>query len=542
MLNTKKDFEECLKKIINPVKNYYTEGFAGIKCGHTSACYSEQIATMEGFARILWGLAPFWCGNDEDGEFQKIYLEGIINGTNPQHEEYWGILGDYDQRLVETAALGLTLILAPDKIWTPLSETEKTNFYKWLSQVNYIKPADNNWHFFSLLVNLGFKTVGMPYDYEKMEYSLSRVESFYKGNGWYSDGDTNQMDYYISFAIHFYSLIYARIMERDDVKRSELFKKRAMEFAKDFIYWFDEDGSALAFGRSLTYRMAQCCFWSACIFAEIEPFSLGVMKGIISRNIDWWLEKPIFDNGGILSIGYAYPDLCMSEGYNAFGSPYWSLKAFLILALDDEHPFFVAEPLPLPQLNDIHVIKEAKMVIHRINGYVTAITAGQWPHWDLTHVAEKYSKFIYSSRYAFSVPRSYYGLENAGTDNMLVFVKDNMCYVRRECIESTINDDGSVYSKWSPLDNVVVRTLVTPTKTGHIRKHTVTCDKEYTAYDCSFAKPDELDEVTGVGEKKIIYSTPNSNIMNPTTKLTAQKYTFSPGENQVVTEFIYNNT
>ena len=71
------------------------------------------------------------------------------------------------------------------------------------------------------------------------------------------------------------------------------------------------------------------------------------------------------------------------------------------------------------------------MVIQRVNGCVWAITAGQWANWNVIHVAEKYSKFVYSSKYAFSIPHSYYILENAGTINCspntnLIFPETNI--------------------------------------------------------------------------------------------------------------------
>lgn len=47
-----------------------------------------------------------------------------------------------------------------------------------------------------------------------LEEYLEGLETFYLGEGWYRDGDSGQKDYYISFAIHFYSLIYAVVMER----------------------------------------------------------------------------------------------------------------------------------------------------------------------------------------------------------------------------------------------------------------------------------------------------------------------------------------
>ena len=390
-----------------------------------------------------------------------------------------------------------------------------------------------------MIVNLGFRQIGKPYNRAVVDKLLDRIESFYIGDGWYTDGNTWQIDYYIAFAIHFYSLIYAKVMENDDPVRSGIYKERACIFAQDFIHYFADDGSALAFGRSMTYRFAQCCFWSACVYAGIEPFPLGVMKGIIVRNIEWWLDKPIFDNGGILTIGYAYPNICMSEEYNAFGSPYWALKSFLVLALDDEHPFFKAEPLPLPELKRLHIIKKANLVIQRINGYVVALTAGQWANWNPLHVAEKYSKFAYSSKYAFSVPRSYYCLDDAGSDSMLVFVKDDMCYVRRKCTEIKIDDDGTINSKWSPLDGIVVETSIIPTKTGHMRTHTVAAAYDITAYDCSFATADDCGKLYGIGELVGFSCGPNSNIMNPETKMKAIKYDFKKGITSVKTEVVY---
>lgn len=540
MLNSKQDFVEYFKNIIEPLPRYYTNGCAGIQLGNFSASYTDSVSRMEAFARILWGLGPLWGGGESAGELDGICLQVIINGTNPEHEEYWGDLCDYDQRTVETAAIGLALILAPHKIWDPLTDEQKDRFAKWLYKVGEVKSGDNNWQFFPAIANLGLKSVGAPYRKEVFDFAISRYDAFYRGGGWYHDGNTDQADYYIAWAIHFYSLIYARVMENEDPENSKKFKERAMLFAKDFIYWFDEDGSAIAIGRSLTYRFAQCSFFSACVFAGIEPFSMGVMKGIISRHLEWWASKPIFDNGGVLSVGYAYPNLLMSESYNAFGSPYWALKSMLVLALEENHEFFRAEPLPLPKLDSVRIIPQAKMVIQRINGYVVALTSGQWALFEPDHVAEKYSKFAYSSRYAFSVPHSAYTLFKAAPDSMLAFEVDKLIFTRRKCEEYRINDDGTIYSKWSPYRGICVETTLIPTDVGHVRRHTVTCDSEYVAYDCAFATPSGNGcELIGEGTKMTVLPSPNTNLMNPKTTINAIKYCFPKGTTTVETTVIY---
>lgn len=532
MLYSKKDFQECLVRMLQPLKECFTEGRAGVCCGATGAIYDKKTALLEAFARPLWGLAPFWGGGGSGESFDGLYQEGIINGTDPDHPEYWGKIEDFDQKLVETAAIGLALILAPHKVWEPLSELQKKRFADWLLQVNRVKCPDNNWNFFIILVNLGLKNVGAVYDREKIKIAVEHINSFYKGNGWYSDGATSQADYYIAFAMHFYGLIYAKVMEKEDKEQSDIFKKRAELFAVDFIYWFAEDGSALAFGRSLTYRFAQCSFWCACIFAEITPFPMGIMKGIICRNLRWWLQKPIFDNGGVLSIGYAYPNLNMSEEYNAPGSPYWALKAFLILALEDEHEFFKVKELPLPPLDTLHVVSEANMVIQRINGYVIALTSGQWVEWNMMHKAEKYSKFAYSSKYAFCIPRTYCKPDGAGTDSMLFFWKDNMCHVRGKCLDSCIFKDGTVYSKWSPYKGMMVETFLIPTPTGHMRRHVIESEECCVAYDCAFAADGEEGAISGNGGEKVsIDCVPNVSLMFPKTTMKAVQYNIKKGKN-----------
>ena len=539
MLNTKNDFIDCLDRIIKPLKSYYTPGKAGIKCGNTGVMYGDDIARLEGMARVLWGLSPLWAGGGNIDDFAEIYKTGIANGTDPAHKEYWGEMTCCSQRMVEAAPLGFALVMSPDKVWEPLTAKQKDAFAAWLYRINETTCPENNWLFFRIIVNLGLKNVGERYSEEKIKADIEQIHRMYKGNGWYSDGFSAQMDYYIAFAMHFYGLIYAKIMEREDPENSKIFKERAIRFAEDFIYWFDENGSAVAFGRSLTYRFAQCCFWSACVYAGIEPFDLGIIKGIISRNIEYWLNCDVFDNGGILSIGYEYPNLMMSEEYNSYGSPYWALKAFLILALDDDHEFFKCEIKPLPKLSKLRVIPEANMVIQRQYGYPVILTGGQWVEWGMKFIAEKYSKFAYSSRYSFCVSCGNTSVKYISADSMLIFEKDTMYYMRRKCNNTSISDDGTLYSEWSPFEGVFVKTYITPIEGGHIRKHIIESDGNYTVYDGAFAVPDNSGDIDGNGEKVVIRSAPNMNLSNNLTRTKAMKYNVIKGINEIETRVFY---
>ena len=154
-MHSKKDYEELMLKILNPLKPYYSEGKAYLNIGNTAAVYRDKAAWIEGFSRPLWALAPYYARPEsKDKDFAEIYLEGLKNGTNPFHREYWGEISDYDQVIVEMAAMGLALVLAPDTFFYPMSEQEQKNFAAWLYTINDHKYPDNNWVMFQVIVNL----------------------------------------------------------------------------------------------------------------------------------------------------------------------------------------------------------------------------------------------------------------------------------------------------------------------------------------------------------------------------------------------------
>lgn len=487
-LQSRNDLRMALTQLIHPLKPYYSEGFARLHLGHTSASYADDVAEMEGFSRVLWGLVPLLAGGDHDALWE-ICLLGIIHGTDPTHEEYWGSIQDYDQRIVEMAAFGYALALIPERIWEPLNEQEKHNLYAWLNQINDHRIYDCNWLFFNVLVNLGFKKVGAPYDRKYMEKNLQRIDSFYLQDGWYADGVQGHSDYYVPFAIHFYSLIYAKLMEEEDPGRSQLYKERAKLFAQDFIYWFSADGSAIPYGRSMTYRFAQSAFWSALVYAGVEPFPLGVLKGVILRNLRWWFYRPIFASDGTLTIGYAYPNLVMAENYNSPGSPYWALKGFLPLALPEDHSFWQCVELPLPELNLLSVQRAPHLVVCRQkeNNHVLAFNSGHGSTNEHTHTSAKYEKFAYSTFFGFSVPRAEWGLAQGAYDSMLALSEgDHLYRVKRKCEDVSIDGDV-IYAKWKPWADVEVRTWIIAGAPWHIRVHHIRSRRNLDAAEGGFA-------------------------------------------------------
>ena len=558
ILSSKKDFQELLLELINPLLPYYSEEKAELILGVTATNYDQKAIRLEAFSRPLWGLVPFWAGGGESAEFEEIYPKGLAAGTNPKSKEYWDGFHNSDQRFVEMAAISYALILTPDKVWEPLNEEEKENLCNWLYGINEYELPVCNWRMFAVLVNVALKKLGREYSAEKLEYYLDGTDSFYLGDGWYQDGDSQQKDYYVSFAIHFYSLFYAKVMEKEDPERCKLFKDRAEIFAKQFIYWFDDDGAALPFGRSLTYRFAQVSFWCACLMADVTPFPIGVMKGLIVRHLCDWMKKPVFDRNGILTIGYGYPNLIMGEMYNGPGSPYWSLKTFAVLMLPDEHPFWTTDAEPMPVLKEQMALPYADMLIHRYPNHITAYAPGKYSPNGLGHTPEKYGKFAYDTRFSINVAKSAFEMHEAAPDSMLAFYINGYVYVRRIC-ESFSVSEKNIVSVWVPYPGINVETIIIPTQKGHIRKHIIESSIECEAYDCGFAVEIDVEgekltkaagmaqaennyslcrvtSVCGEGEGTIIIADPNTNLLHPMTRIPAVCYCIHEGKNEIITE------
>ncbi len=565
---SKQDYQNNLFDLLNAVLPHYTDGDSRLVLGYTGAGYSENIANIEAFARVLWGLAPYLSGGGSNEQLENIYLRGITKGTDPKAPEYWGTPDDYSQLFVEMAAISLGMILAPQKLWDPLSPEAKSNLTAWLGTINDHALWLTNWAFFGVLVNVALLKVGSDrFNQQALDKCLSNINSLYVGDGWYTDAyPYSQFDYYNAFAFHFYGLLYATFMQERDPVQSQQFKERANIFGQQFVYWFDKTGAAVPYGRSLTYRFAEAAFFSACIYAGIEPLPLATMKGIIERHLEYWWQSHMRDFSGILTIGYRYPNLIMAENYNAPGSPLWALKTFLVLGLPDNHPYWSTKAVDFPAFDEIKTLDRAKMIMVNSGDTATLLPAGLYDEpYPLGHYEEKYAKFAYSSKYGFSVRKENVSLALMAPDSDLVF-KVGDIFVGRKAPSKVQISNGTITTQWSPFPGIDVTTVITPTLHGHSRRHTIVSWQNCVAYDCGFSHPleyknyaAETDNVTAqvrsdLGsctvylhdldgnieqtEGVIIQAAPNTNLLFPRTSIPAVKFSVREGITNVLTSII----
>lgn len=559
-LETRVDLQRSLLELLAPLAPRFTPGNTGLHLGNAGAHYSARVALMEGWSRTLWGVGPLLAGGGTT-PFLDRYQEGLRRGTDPDDGEYWGEPPDTDQRLVEMAAIALSLMIAPEAFWVPLSQEERERLYSWLATIQGRKLPANNWHFFRILVCSAFRALGLPVDEGAERESFDLIDGLYRGDGWYVDGSNGNYDFYNPFGFHFYGLIYAKLAGSRDPERAARYVERARLFAPQFLPWFREDGTVVPYGRSLTYRFAAVSFFSACAFAGVEAVPWPVMKGVVLRHLRGWFARPIFDADGILSVGYGYPNLVMAEQYNAPGSPYWALKAYLPLALGEDHPFWAAEEAALPALPQATRLPVPHYVVNRSSEDVQLLCPGRYPGWEAVQAAAKYCKFAYSARFGFCVSHGSYALEKTGCDSSLVLSEGDGYW--RERRDSSNQESGPDWTRghWKPWEDVEITTTLHARGPWHVRIHRISSGRRLEAVEGGFSIPrflgheaptvletavrdgsavvsapwagSRIVDYPAQGREarrgEVVYLEPNLNILEPTAALPVLRCTVEPG-------------
>ena len=479
------DVQRAVRDLVEPLLPHMSPGSARVRLGSGAALFPQRVAELEGYARPLYGIVPLVAGGGEFDHWDR-WCEGLANGTDPDHPEYWGACeAGPDQRMVEMAAIGYAMATVPERYWEPLTDPARERVLAWLDGIDQFEPAPNNWQFFRLLVHLGRERVGAPGDPAAAQRSLEKIEDYHLGDGWYRDGALGNVDWYLPFAFHAYGLMVAAsgLGDREAAAR---YVERAAAFAPDFEHWFAPDGAAFPYGRSQTYRFAQGSLWGAFAAAGLEALPWGRTKGMSLRHLRWWADRAISDRDGVLSIGYAYDNRRLAEGYNSAGSPYWAMKAFLGLAAPADHPFWTADEEPQPPLAAPVGQPHAGFVLDRDDDHVVVLSGRRSPTLSFIEQATaKYGKFAYSSRFGFSGDVEF-GWSDLGTDSTLL-VSDGSETLTRWGIEDAFVEDGMVWSRWRPWDDVVVDTVLCGGTPWHHRIHLVRTGRPLTLTDTGFA-------------------------------------------------------
>ncbi|RDW68805.1 DUF2264 domain-containing protein [Aspergillus mulundensis] len=510
---TRADLVVAARSLLSALEPYKSASRARIKLPvATAAGFDDTAAQLEGFARPLW-VVPYLFDEPSTGNLNlESWMEGLKSGIDPAGPEYWGDLGDFDQRMVEMESIAVALLAKPGVFHDSMGVDQRRNLAAWLRKINDHEMPRNNWLWFRVFVNLALiRSLGVSRDalQDQIEADLRTLDTFEIGEGWSSDGlwgdERKQADYYSgSFAIQFAQLLYVRFASDEDPQRAERYRQSAREFGSVFWRYFDPDGSAIPFGRSLTYRFAFAAFWSAAACADI-PFppplnSPGTIKGLLLRHLRWWSKQHhIFNTDGTLNIGYTYPNMYLAENYNSPQSVYWCLKSFIVIMLPENHEFWSVPELPHPSasvtgtstaLGEVEVVWPPRHILCNTPEHTYLLSSGQMTKKGHKAREAKYGKFAYSSALGFSVPCGTL-LEQVAPDSTLAVSFDGgeNWRVREAPVEERILDIevlgrnvGTVpglYSAWKPWSfmDFSIETVLIPLREvypgWHVRVHRV---------------------------------------------------------------------
>ena len=207
-LLTRADLLTSLHSIITPLAPYRSPSSARVKITPGScAGFDDVAAQLEGFARPLLGIHAFI----EDDETLDAWMKGLESGVDRDSEEYWGDMGGFDQRMVETESICLSILSYPQILLPKLSSKGKEDLKNWLMQINGKAMPAQNWRWFRIFTNLTLtQHLGVPASsvQDALDSDFALLDSLYQGEGWSSDGrwdeERRQADYYSgSFAMQF---------------------------------------------------------------------------------------------------------------------------------------------------------------------------------------------------------------------------------------------------------------------------------------------------------------------------------------------------
>ncbi len=361
---------ECADQMLLGVAPYASASSALIHLPGPPSQQGMRTDGLEGFARTFL-LAAFLHHGDPvraDVHLER-YREGLVAGTRRGGDgrESWppiGDLGRFGQSQVEAASVALSLSLTRSAVWERLSVRECDDVAAWLASALGKEPAPNNWYLFALTIAGFLESVGRGDDATRRAITrgLQLLGHWYRGDGWYRDGEQEAYDHYNGWAMHFYPLLFAR--STGDVELQSRLEERLHAFLRGFTLTFDDNGAPLYFGRSLSYRMAAVASVALGGVAGASPLTPGMTRSIASGGLRYFLERGAL-RGGVLSMGWHGAHAATMQSYSGPGSPYWASKAFVGLLAGPEHPFWT-EPEPVHGIGEaVAAIAPAGLLVQR---------------------------------------------------------------------------------------------------------------------------------------------------------------------------------
>lgn len=330
-----------------------------VEYSHTWDGRNKPVAYMECFGRLMAGLAP-WLSLPEDetpegGQRKQLYewaLRSYASAVDPNSPDLLFWEGEL-QPLVDAAYLAHSFLRGYEQLWIPLSSQTKSHYIERFKKLRQITPPYNNWLMFPAIIETFLLVAGEAYDLYRITLAVNKMEEWYVGDGWYSDGAHFAFDYYSSYVIHpMYVECLETLVEFFGSSYLPLYRnalKRMQRYGCILERLISPEGYFPTIGRSATYRTAVFQPLAMLALNDELPQSLSygqvraALTAVFRRMFDGTQN---FTPDGYLTLGVNGYQPHIVDYYTNTGSLYITSLSFLPLGLSASHSFWTSKAEP----------------------------------------------------------------------------------------------------------------------------------------------------------------------------------------------------
>ena len=317
---------------------------------------AQKVTYLEAVGRTLAGIAPWLALPDDESaegllrkKLRNELLIGLKNAVDPASADYLNFRTE-QQPIVDAAFLAHAFLRAPQSLWYPLDELTKKRFIEEFKSLRNRKPAYNNWLLFAGITEGFLLSIGEQHDPSRIDFALKKINEWYAGDGWYSDGAKFSMDYYNSFVIHPMLIDLLKVTLEKKISKKEEYDialKRMVRYAEYLERIISPEGTFPPFGRSITYRTGAFQALAQTALLEklpdfIEPAQVRCGLSKIMHNM--FDNNANFDTNGWLVLGFNGHQPMVADTYTSTGSLYLATLGFLPLGLPANNKFWTDAP------------------------------------------------------------------------------------------------------------------------------------------------------------------------------------------------------
>lgn len=324
----------------------------------------EEYAHLEAVGRLLCGIAPWFEIDEESISEYELKLrnellgythQGLRNAVDPNSPDYLNFRG-WGQPLVDAAFLAQAFLRSPNHLWGELDLQTQSRIIEEMKATRNMRPNYNNWLLFSATVEAFLREFEGTCDLMRTDYAFRQTESWYVGDGQYSDGPVFHNDYYNSFVIQPMLIDAGRVMNHyhkgdppySDTQYGKILN-RAVRYAEIQERSISPEGTFPVVGRSILYRTGclQVLAQVSLLKSLPESVTEGQVRAAMTCVMGRMLDAPnTYDSDGWLTMGFCGHQMEAGEYYLCTGSMYLASTIFLPLGLPASDSFWTVQAEP----------------------------------------------------------------------------------------------------------------------------------------------------------------------------------------------------